>query len=130
MIDTTRREFAGGATATLLLWGAISGTGKAAEMEELYGLIGEMKAAPGKRAELVGYLLEGTDGMPGNLAYLVAEDAADPDTIWITEVWHSKADHANSLQLPGVQAAIAKARPIIAGFGRQIETRPVGMDAR
>ena len=124
MIATTRRQFTGGAAATLLA-GFGEGSGRAAPMEQLYGLIGEMKAAPGKRAELVGYLLEGTAGMPGNLAYLVAEDVANPDSIWITEVWRSKADHDDSLGLPQVQSTIAKARPLIAGFGIRIETRPV-----
>ena len=94
-------------------------------MEELYGLIGEMRATPGKRAELLGYLLEGTAAMPGNVAYLIAEDAGNPDSLWITEVWRSKADHDNSLGLPEVQATIAKARPLIAGFGTRVETRPV-----
>jgi quinol monooxygenase YgiN len=124
MIGTTRREFAGGAAAVLLA-GCTEGLGKIAPMDELYGLIGEMKAAPGKRAELLGYLLQGTGAMPGNLAYLIAEDAANPDSIWITEVWRSKADHDNSLSLPAVQATIAKARPLIAGFGTRVETRPV-----
>jgi quinol monooxygenase YgiN len=124
MIATTRREFAGRAAAVLLA-GCTEGVGKAAPMEELYGLIGEMKAAPGKRAELLGYLLEGTAAMPGNLAYLIAEDADNPDSIWITEVWRSKADHENSLGLPRVQATIARARPLIAGFGTRVETRPV-----
>ena len=124
MIAATRREFTGGAAAVLLT-GVVEGSGKAAPTDQLYGLIGEMKAAPGKRAELVGYLLEGTAGMPGNLAYLVAEDVANPDSIWITEVWRSKADHDDSLGLPQVQSTIAKARPLIAGFGIRIETRPV-----
>ena len=81
----------------------------------------------GKRTELVGYLLEGTQAMPGNLAYIVAEDLADPDSIWITEVWRSKSDHANCLSLPAVQQAIANARPLIAGVGTRAETRPVGI---
>ena len=63
--------------------------------------------------------------MPGNLAYLIAEDTANPDSIWITEVWQTQADHAASLALPAVQATIAKARPLIAGFGTRVETRPV-----
>lgn len=111
----------------MLLAGVTQGKGSATPMEELYGLIGEMKAAPGKRAELIGYLLKGTSEMPGNLAYLIAEDAGNADSIWITEVWRSKDDHANSLQLPQVQATIAKARPLIAGFGTRVETRPVRM---
>lgn len=95
--------------------------------EELYGRIGQMKAAPGKRDELIGYLLAGSDTMAGNLAYIVAKDAADVDTIWITEVWKDAASHMASLGLPQVQAAIAKARPIIAGFGTSAEIIPVGV---
>lgn len=95
-------------------------------MEETYGLIGQIMAVPGKREELIGYLLEGSREMPGNLAYLVAEDLENPDAVWVTEVWRTKTDHENSLSLPGVQATIARARPIIAGFGTRAETRPVG----
>jgi quinol monooxygenase YgiN len=89
-------------------------------------LIGQIMAAPGKRAELIGYLIEGTREMPGNLAYVVAEDLENADAVWITEVWRTRTDHENSLSLLGVQAAIEKARPIMAGFGTRAETRPVG----
>ncbi len=124
MIAATRREFAGGAAAALLV--GSTGSVARASTDELYGLVGELKAIPGKRAELIGYLLEGTGEMPGNLAYIVAEDLSDPDSIWITEVWRSKADHDNSLSLPAVRETIAKARPLIAGAGTRAETRPVG----
>ncbi len=43
----------------------------------------------------------------------------------MTEVWDSRDNHMASLKLPAVQAAIAKARPIIAGFGQRFETVPV-----
>src|SRR5689334_1983322 len=90
------------------------------------GLIGLMKAAPGKRDELVAVLSESTEGMPGCLSYIVAKDATDADALWITEVWTDKDSHAASLKLPAVQAAIARARPIIAGFGHRFETVPIG----
>jgi quinol monooxygenase YgiN len=90
-----------------------------------FGMIGKIKAKPGTRAELVAILSGGTGGMPGCLAYLIAEDAADPDAIWITELWDSKESHAASLQLPAVRDAIAKGRPLIAGFELSAETRPV-----
>jgi quinol monooxygenase YgiN len=64
--------------------------------------------------------------MPGCLSYIVAKDAADVDALWITEVWTDKDSHAASLKLASVQAAITKARPIIAGFGHRFETVPVG----
>jgi quinol monooxygenase YgiN len=91
----------------------------------MYGLIGKMKAAEGKREELIEILLEGTGDMPGCRSYIVAKDTADPDAIWITEVWDDKARHEASLKLPSVQAAIAKGRPMIAGFGERFETETV-----
>ena len=99
---------------------------QAKENKTMYGLIGQMKAAPGKRDELVAILSESTEGMPGCLSYIVAKDATDADALWVTEVWTDKDSHAASLKLPSVQAAIARARPIIAGFGHRFETVPMG----
>jgi len=93
--------------------------------DELYGMIGKIKAQPGKRAELVALLSGGTADMPGCIAYLIAEDLTDADGIWITEVWKTKQFHADSLKLPAVRDAIAKGRPLIAGFETHVETRPV-----
>ncbi|MEZ5316212.1 MAG: putative quinol monooxygenase [Vicinamibacterales bacterium] len=92
----------------------------------MYGLIGRMFAAPGKRDELVATLLEGTGAMPGCRSYVVALDPADPKAIWITEVWDSRESHQASLHLPAVKAAIARGRPLITGFGERFETTPVG----
>lgn len=96
------------------------------ESEMLFGLIGKMRAAPGQRDALLAILLEGTQGMPGCLSYIIARDPADADAIWITEVWDTRASHRASLQLPAVRAAIARARPLIAGFENSAETEPVG----
>lgn len=92
----------------------------------MYGLIGKMLAAPGKRDALIDVLLDGVSGMPGCLSYVVARDAEDGDALWISEVWESKEAHASSLSLPSVREAIAKGRPMIAGFGERYETEPVG----
>ena len=96
-------------------------------VEDLYGLIGEIKAAPGKGRELAEILLEASSGgMPGNLAYLVSVGVEQPDSVWVSEVWTSKQAHPDSLKLPAVQVAITKARPIIGGFGTRVETKPLG----
>jgi quinol monooxygenase YgiN len=95
------------------------------EAKPKFGLIGQMLAAPGKRDELIGYLKEGIGAMPGCLSYVIAHDTANADAIWITEVWDSRESHAASLKLPAVREAIAKARPIIAGFPQHFETVPV-----
>ncbi len=121
-----RREFIGAAALVLLAQGCRTTMDEGDANAELYGLIGQMMAAPGKRDELIRYLAEGTAEMPGNLAYMINKDAGDPDAVWIVEVWRNKAAHAASLALPQVQAAIAKARPILAGFGTRAEVIPVG----
>ena len=92
----------------------------------MYGLIGKIDAVDGRRDDLAAILLEGLQGMPGCLSYVVAQDPSDPNGIWVTEVWDSKASHAASLELASVQEAIAKGRPLIAGFSQRTETEPLG----
>ena len=92
----------------------------------MYGLIGKMRAKPGEREALIGHILESSGDMPGCLSYIVARDPDDADAIWVTEVWDKEESHKASLALPAVQAAIAKARPLIAGFDSHVVTEPVG----
>ncbi|MCP9232325.1 antibiotic biosynthesis monooxygenase [Mesorhizobium sp. LMG 17147] len=92
----------------------------------MYGLIGKMRTMRGQRDAMMDILLASTGAMPGCLNYIIATDPADADAIWVTEVWTDAESHKASLQLPEIQAAIAKARPIIAGFEFQVETHPVG----
>lgn len=120
-----RREFVGAAAASLLVGCVSPQHGRIAKMEEVYGLIVQLRTAPGKRAEVIAALWQGSREMPGNIAYMIAEDIEDENAIWITEVWQTKTDHANSSQLPGVKAAIATVRPYLAGFGNRVETRPI-----
>ncbi len=96
------------------------------EPENVYAIIGQMMSAPGKREELIAYLGEGSQDMPGNLAYEIWRDKGDENSVWITEVWRDEASHKASLALPQVQEAIRKARPIIAGFGARAEVERVG----
>jgi quinol monooxygenase YgiN len=96
------------------------------EVHFMYGLIGKITATAGQRDALIAILLESTVDMPGCLSYVVATDAAEADAIWVTEVWDSEASHKASLSLPAVKAAIAKGRPMIAGFSDRHVTAPVG----
>ena len=92
----------------------------------MYGLIGKISTVPGQRDALAAILIDGTQSMPGCLSYVVAHDRSDDNGLWITEVWVSQASHKASLSLPSVQAAIAKGRPLIAGFTNRVETAPIG----
>lgn len=92
----------------------------------MFGLIGRITAQPGQRDALAAILLPGSGGMPGCLSYVVAEDPANADALWVTEVWVDEAAHRASLALPAVQAAIARGRPLIAGFDNRVTTRVLG----
>jgi quinol monooxygenase YgiN len=96
------------------------------EEKKMYGLIGKMTAVAGRRDALIAILLEGIADMPGCLSYVVAKDPADANAIWISEVWDSQDSHKASLSLPSVKQAIARGKPLIAGFGERIVTEPVG----
>ena len=91
----------------------------------MFGLIGKIKATDGHRDELAAILV-GMASMPACLSYLVAHDPTDPDGVWVTEVWESADAHRASLDLPEVQAAIGRGRPLIAGFEHRFETKPIG----
>ena len=92
----------------------------------MYGLISQIVTTDGKRDELIEILLSGVSDMPGCLSYVVANDSADSNALWITEVWESQEKHRESLSLPAVQAAMSKGKPLIAGMGTRVETIPIG----
>lgn len=96
------------------------------DMEEVfpYGIIAQINVKAGKRDALIEILANGTRDLPGNISYIISEDMADKNSIWITEYWQKKDNHAASLQLASVQEAIAKGRGFIEGFGHRFEVTP------
>jgi quinol monooxygenase YgiN len=124
-----RREFtrlSGGALLATLGSGCVVNEQSKSGESKMYGLIGKATCVAGQRDAFIDILLQGVSGMPGCLSYIIARDPQDADSLWITEVWDSKQSHAASLQLPAVRQAIAKGRPMIASFGEQTVTEPVG----
>lgn len=91
----------------------------------MYGLIAKLTLLPGKREEAIALLTGSSANMPGCFSYVIANDAADEDVLWVTEVWESKASHDASLSLRAVQAAIPKMKPLLAKFEKVAETNPV-----
>ena len=93
-----------------------------------FGLYGKIVTQPGQRDAMVALLLEAAATMPdvpGCELYIINVAATEPDAIWVTEVWTTRADHAASLTRADVQALIARGRPLIAG-GERIEVIPLG----
>lgn len=48
----------------------------------------------------------------------------------MTEVWSDRESHEASLESEAVKDAVARGRPLIAGFESQIETDPIGINMR
>jgi quinol monooxygenase YgiN len=83
-----------------------------------YGLFGSLKAKTGKGNDLQQILLEASQMVSqakGCHLYIVGKDTTNEDVIWINEIWDSKEDHDNSLNVPGVRELIGRAMPIIDG---------------
>lgn len=91
----------------------------------MYGLIVKVELLVGARDQFIELLRQSAVGMPGCLSYVVAEDASDENTVWVTEVWNNLRSHEASLSLPGVQAVIPQAKAIVVGFERIAVTTPV-----
>lgn len=91
----------------------------------MWGLIAKIAIIPGRRDEMVEILSESAADMPGCLSYVVAKDATDENTIWVTEVWDSMDSHDASLSLPAVKNAIPRGKAIVSNFEKIAVTSPV-----
>lgn len=86
-----------------------------------YGLFGKFTAHPGKRDDLLGYLLQAAkllDRNPGCIHYIVST-SDEPEAVWVSEVWTDEVAHDASLEPEDIQALIQQARPLIAGMSDQ-----------
>jgi quinol monooxygenase YgiN len=95
------------------------------EASGMWGLIAKITVLPGRRDEMVEILRESAAHMPGCVSYVVAKDAADENTLWVTEVWDSTASHDASLSLPAVKNAIPRGKAVVSNFERIAVTNPV-----
>lgn len=92
-------------------------------------MYGKFTARPGERDALVSVLLTAArlvESAPGVLVWLVNESMSEPDVVWITEVWTSKADHDASLSLPGIQELSGRAMPLLAERPERTLLAPIG----
>jgi quinol monooxygenase YgiN len=95
-----------------------------------HGLFGSLTTHPGKRDELVAILLEAArlqGAMEGCELYVVHTSESDPNKVFVSEVWRTKADHEKSMQSEQVLGLIKRGRPLIATMGpERFDTTPVG----
>lgn len=94
-----------------------------------YGVCGKLVATPGQGDALAGHLLDAAEALAdvaGCRLYVVSRDPAEPEAVWVVEVWDSAEAHRASLELDAVQQLIARARPVIASMGERFELEPIG----
>lgn len=93
----------------------------------MYLLQGKLTAVDGAQEQLASILLEASklmENVEGNEFYLVGKALDDANGVYVTELWHSKEDHDNSLQYPGVKELIMRAMPLLGGApekGKEIQ---------
>jgi quinol monooxygenase YgiN len=87
-------------------------------------------ATPGKREELAQKLLDvarALKDVPGCQLYVVNRSQADPDVVWVTELWQSQAQLDAALETPDARARIPEVLGLVrdGGFER-IDLEPLG----
>jgi quinol monooxygenase YgiN len=90
----------------------------------MYLLNEKLTAKPGLQGQLAAILLEASrlvSTAKGCKLYVIGKNEEDPHSVYVTEIWDSKDDHANSLTVEGVRALIMKALPIIDGQPSKVQ---------
>lgn len=90
---------------------------------------GRLPAKPGMREQLVAQLVHAAALMQSEAScrlYVVSTADADPDGVYVTEIWTSPEDHAASLKREDVRALIAETMPLIAGAPTGTRMRAAG----
>ena len=83
-----------------------------------YLLHGKLTAKEGHRDELAGILMEASKLVAtakGCKFYVIGLDKDDIHSVYVTEIWDSKEDHDNSLNVDGVKDLITRAILILEG---------------
>ena len=91
-----------------------------------WGLLGRMRAQPGRRDELIAALRDSSRDVPGKLLYLIQLEQDDPDAFWINEIWESKAAYDACLTLPQVGDWRGRLAALMVGIEHLTETIPIG----
>ncbi len=84
----------------------------------MYGMVGKFITKAGKRgacAEILTRAAGIVGQFPGCSLYIVNEDLADENAIWVFEAWDDKESHDESLKDDRVRSLIAEAIPLMGG---------------
>jgi quinol monooxygenase YgiN/quercetin dioxygenase-like cupin family protein len=94
------------------------------------GRYAKATARPGRGEELAGALIEVAEGLreaPGCELYVINRSPADPDVVWVTEMWQSQELLDAALERPESRAKLPEVLDLVrdGGFER-IDVEPLG----
>jgi quinol monooxygenase YgiN len=95
----------------------------------LFGLFGKLTAHEGKRDALLEKMMKAADLMnsvPGCLLYVVATSDAEPNAVFVTELWKDEDSHGASLSMAGVRNLIVDTMPLLAEQPSGTKVKAVG----
>ncbi|WP_345627194.1 putative quinol monooxygenase [Rugosimonospora acidiphila] len=97
------------------------------------GRLMTMRARPGRGGELAGVLVEvagGLRGFPGCEVYLISQDRADADVVYVVEVWSDEAAVAAALSAAGAspegKARMTEVLAMVDGAPSRVDFVPLG----
>lgn len=93
-----------------------------------YQLFGKFTALDNRRDELVGILLQASELLKKNsdCIHYIISTSDNPNDVWVSEIWNSKAAHDVSLNPEDIKALIKTAMPLIASMPDQTELSVLG----
>ena len=92
------------------------------------GRYAKATAKPGAGEALAAAMLKVAEMLrdaPGCELYIINRSPAEPDTVWVTELWSSQDDMDAALQLEGARALMPEVMELAQGFER-IDVEPLG----
>lgn len=92
----------------------------------MFGLIVKFITKSGQRDEFIRMMSEGFQDLNGCHSYILAADASDDTSVWITEIWESEESHDVSLHQQRILDVVARAKPLIESRELRIVTEPRG----
>jgi quinol monooxygenase YgiN len=91
----------------------------------MYAYIGKFTATPGNQQALTDRLLIAAEMMENAAGCLQYYIYTGDESVWVSEIWRTKADHDASLEIPGVRDFIRETKPLIAQMDSN-QLTPVG----
>lgn len=94
-----------------------------------FGLTTKVVVHAGQRDALVDLLLVAAERVadaPGCYLYVVSTSLEEPDGVWVSEAWRSKAHYEAWMSLPDVIQLLGAMAPFIADRNNPVLVAPVG----